>query len=122
MHRCLLLTVTALALLACPALAGGPYDGTYEGGAGRDCYLPPTRVTLTVANGIVSGTSAWGSGSVAVRGKVDADGTFHGTIGGGPLSGKFEDGKFEAIYRSSGGGSSTNSQGCKREMRLERKG
>jgi len=122
MSRTLFLTLAGLALSTGMAFSAGPFDGTYAGGSGKTCGMPPTTVTLTVADGVVTGTSAWPNGSVAISGKVGPDGTFNGTIGGGRLSGKFQGTKFEATYTSSGGGSNASSQGCKRLMQLERKG
>ncbi len=120
MRKLLIVSVTGLTLFAGTAFSAGPFDGTYQGGAGPTCRMPQTSVTLTVADGIVSGTSAWGSAGVAVKGKVGADGTFRGTIGGEMFSGKFEGKTFEATYTSSGGG--TMGAGCRRLMHLERKG
>jgi len=122
MSRTLFLTLAGLALSAGMAFSAGPFDGTYEGGSGKTCGMPPTTVTLTVVDSVVTGTSAWSNGSVAIRGKVDPDGTFHGTMASERFNGKFQGAKFEASYTSSGAGSNASSQGCKRVMQLERKG
>jgi hypothetical protein len=122
MLRTLFLTLTGLALSAGMAFSAGSFDGTYAGGAGKTCGMPATTVTVTVADSVVTGTSAWPGGSVAISGKVGPDGTFNGTIGAGRFSGKFQGTKFEATYTSSGAGSNATSQGCKRVMQLERKG
>jgi len=50
------------------AYSASPFDGTYEGCAGKACSLPPTNVTVTVVDSVVTGKSAWANGSVAIRG------------------------------------------------------
>lgn len=122
MSRTLFLTSAVMALSTAMAFSAGPFDGTYAGGSGKTCGLPATTVTVTVANSVVTGTSAWPNGSVAISGKVGPDGTFNGTIGVEKFSGKFQGTKFEASYTSSGAGSNASSQGCKRVIQLERKG
>jgi len=118
MRRALFTAFLVVLLSGGTALAAGPFDGSYKGGAPSVCRLGQTIVVLTVANGRVSGTSAWSNGKVAVEGRVAADGSFHGTIGGERFEGKFEGNSFTASYVSPGGG--TVPPGCKREMRLER--
>ncbi|HYB56232.1 MAG TPA: hypothetical protein VEK12_08685 [Alphaproteobacteria bacterium] len=122
MSRTLFLASAVLALSTAMAFSAGPFDGTYQGGSGKTCGLPPTTVTLTVVGSVVTGTSAWSNGSVPIRGKVDPDGTFQGTIASERFSGKFQGTKFEASYTSSGAGSNASSEGCKRVIELERKG
>ena len=118
LSRALAAALIGATLSSGAALSAGSFDGNYKGGVPASCGLPSNTVTLTVANGEVRGTDAWSNGSAAIAGKVEADGSFHGTIGPGRFSGKFEGKNFDADYATSGGGSTL--PGCKRHMHLER--
>ena len=118
MSRALAAALIGATLSSGAALSAGSFDGNYKGGVPASCGLQSNTVTLTVANGEVRGTDAWSNGSVAIAGKVEADGSFHGTIGPGRFSGKFEGKNFDADYATSGGGSTL--PGCERHMHLER--
>jgi hypothetical protein len=95
--KLVLATVFSLLFAVTAAQAGGPFDGTWKGGAsqaGRNCAA--SSVTSTVTDNQVSGVSH-------SEGRYTTDDTFTGTVmPDGSFSGLFNDGtvftgKFEAM-------------------------
>jgi hypothetical protein len=112
----------ALALAFCSqlALAAGPFDGQWKGGApgqakslSEKC-LHPLDITVAVADGAVSGTAHGGYGDHPISGKVGPDGAFTGTLSGGEFTGTFSGDSFT-------GGFHTGFPGCAiRSVNLQR--
>ncbi len=105
-------TIAALSLGFCfhMALAAGPFDGHWTGGApgqaksNSDKCTTSLDVTVTVADGLVSG-NAHGLADHPISGKVAADGSFTGTLSGGAFTGTFTADSFTGSFH-------TGYQGC----------
>jgi len=76
-----LLALAAFAALIPPAFAASPFDGQWQGtaeGSGRNC--PSGRVQFSIIDGDALGHASLGEGGGTIRGHVEADGSFHGTL------------------------------------------
>ncbi len=92
------LAVTSL-LVTVAAFAAGPFDGQWQGHTvfgQRRCTGGDFPVTVT--DNKVSGEWKGIYGTYPVSGTIAPDGTFHGTLGKGSLTGKFSGDKFEGSF------------------------
>jgi len=95
--------VIAIALLlgvvgSDPVLAAGPYDGTWQGSSAANRGYCQGNFTLTIVDGKVTGTRTGAQITNHIVGKVAPDGTFTGTLGNIPMTGKFDQNSFSGSY------------------------
>ena len=85
-----------------PVLPAAPYDGEWKGIVlgSPTCTLGFCRgnVKVTVAKNAVSGKGESPTGNVQLSGSIASDGSFAGTFGGAPITGKFEEDRFEGVF------------------------
>jgi hypothetical protein len=101
-------TIVALALaFSIPAaLAAGPFDGQWTGGSPgfakslSDKCSHSLDITVTVADGVVSGQAVGGVGTYSISGKVGPDGSFTGTLAGAALTGNFSGNTFDGSFHT----------------------
>jgi len=101
---------------ASPALPGAPYDGEWKGTviSSANCTYNWTygpcggNVKVTVAKNAVSGKLQGRTGDAQLSGTIASNGSFAGKIGGYPLSGKFEEDRFEGVVEAQPGVSSSS--------------
>ena|SRR5579863_1079058 len=79
-------------------LAAGPYDGTWQGSSAAQRGYCQGAFTLTIVDGKVTGTRQSATITNKIVGTVDPDGTFHGTVSGLPVTGKFNQNSFSGSY------------------------
>jgi hypothetical protein len=116
-----LMAVSLVALsLAVSALAAGPFDGQWKGGSPamtkliNDKCIHSLDITITIADGAVSGVAHGGYGDHPISGKVGPDGSFRGELSGGLFTGTFSNGGFTGSFH-------TGAQGCaERSVNLQR--
>lgn len=95
------------------ALASSPFDGDWTGTTSKGSYVgegrcPTLDMTLTVADGKVSGRAGASSIAVTISGDVVADGSFKGTSSfSKPLEGKFSGDMATGTFETPGCGTVT---------------
>ena len=94
----------ATAAFAGTALAAGPFDGQYTGGApatgARGASCPTITGTVSVVDGKLSGKFSESRYTFNMIGTVSPDGTMTGKWAAYPMTGKFTGGHFEGTYNS----------------------
>jgi len=101
---------TAIVLQFKPALAAGPYDGTWTGMLeGNGTHCPPAAITMRIADNRITGNIVLSDGTPRLEGSVAADGSgtasynYAYTGASGTVSGKFSGnefiGKLDSIYK-----------------------
>jgi hypothetical protein len=105
MKHLLVVLVAHILVLAhpCAVSAAGPFDGKWNGsatsGVGR---CKPAVVMVTVQGRDVTGQARFELDATNINGTVREDGTFGATIGWQPLTGKFNEDRFEGTFKSDG--------------------
>ena len=117
MNRLLAQAIAALSVLwAAMAVAAGPFDGVWSGGAdvpqGSKCGL--TYTTINIADGNAAGTTERRVGDLAISGTVQPDGSLEGTVGRAHLTGQFSGDQFSGSYNSTDCGRRNVSRSRKR--------
>jgi hypothetical protein len=79
-------------------LAAGPYDGTWQGSAAGKRGYCQGDVTLTIMNNKVNGLAKFPHVTTKIVGTAGPDGTFNGTLGTIPMTGKFDHDSFSGSY------------------------
>jgi len=89
--------------------SAGQFDGQWKGYSFYESCKTPGDITVTVAGNKATGEYGriYDRQGEAISGHVMPDGTFEGTIGHGPITGKFGADEFRGSYASSGCGKAT---------------
>ena len=80
------------------AMAAGPYDGAWQGSVSGKHGNCQGNVTLTIVDNKVNGSAKFAHVTPKIVGTVGPDGTFNGTLGAIPMTGKFDQSSFAGSY------------------------
>ena len=80
------------------AVAAGPFDGKWQGSAAGKHGYCEGNVALTITDSKVNGWAKYAHVTPKIVGTVGPDGTFNGTLGTIPMTGKFDHDSFSGSY------------------------